>query len=139
MKDGERRIEFADEVSRLRYTIAKYKEHDKKRNNYIAHLIRQNETLVEKVKRLEKLTEQQHEEIDELIAAYDGAKPLIADPEHKAWVYELVKKAQQLKEARRIAGQLGRDNNQLKEKNKELADHISALEDIIKRLHNGNK
>lgn len=55
--DGIRYIQFQDEESRLRYLIDKYKKHDKKRNNYIAHLTRQNEQLLDKTKRLEALTE----------------------------------------------------------------------------------
>ncbi len=87
-----RYVEFMDEECRLRYLISKYKEHDKKRNRYIAHIENLYEQQRAKSKRLEALTERQHEEIEELMNAYDGAKPLIADKNHRAYVYELLKR-----------------------------------------------
>lgn len=100
--DGIQYIKFMNEECRLRYLIDKYKEHDKKRNRYIAHLLRMNDQQAEKIKRLEALSERQHEEIDELMDAYDGAKPLIADKAHRAYVYELIKRANEAKKNRRV-------------------------------------
>ena len=137
--DGIRYIQFQDEESRLRYLIDKYKKHDKKRNNYIAHLTRQNEQLLDKTKRLEALTERQHEEIDELIDAYNGAKPLIADKAHRAYVYELIKRSKESKKHKRAVEKLTAENSRLSEENKEYKDKIKALETIIKNLHNGKQ
>lgn len=137
--DGIRYIQFQDEESRLRYLIDKYKKHDKKRNNYIAHLTRQNEQLLDKTKRLEALTERQHEEIDELMDAYNGAKPLIADKAHRAYVYELIKRSNESKKNKRAVEKLTAENSRLSEENKELKEKIKALETIIKNLHNGKQ
>lgn len=137
--DGIRYIQFQDEESRLRYLIDKYKKHDKKRNNYIAHLTRQNEQLLDKTKRLEALTERQHEEIDELMDAYNGAKPLIADKAHRAYVYELIKRSNESKKNKRAVDKLTAENSHLSEENKELKEKIKALETIIKNLHNGKQ
>lgn len=138
-EEGLQYIEFQDELCRLRYTIAKYKEHDKKRNRYIAHLLRMNDQQAEKIKRLEALSERQHEEIDELMDAYDGAKPLIADKAHRAYVYELIKRANEAKKNRRVVEKLTTENTRLSEENKGLKDRVKALETIIKNLHNGTK
>lgn len=137
--DGIRYIQFQDEESRLRYLIDKYKKHDKKRNNYIAHLTRQNEQLLDKTERLEALTERQHEEIDELMDAYNGAKPLIADKAHRAYVYELIKRSNESKKNKRAVDKLTAENSRLSEENKELKEKIKALETIIKNLHNGKQ
>lgn len=137
--DGIQYIQFQDEESRLRYLISKYKEHDKKRNRYIAHLMRQNEQLLDKVKRLEGLTERQHEEIDELMDAYNGAKPLIADKAHRAYVYELIKRSKESTKNKRSVEKLTAENNRLSEKNKDYKERIIALETIIKNLHNGKQ
>ena len=137
--DGIRYIQFQDEESRLRYLIDKYKNHDKKRNNYIAHLTRQNEQLLDKTKRLEALTERQHEEIDELMDAYNGAKPLIADTTHRAYVYELIKRSNESKKNKREVERLTAENCRLSEENRDFKDRIKALETIIKNLHNGNQ
>lgn len=48
--DGIQYIKFMNEECRLRYLIDKYKEHDKKRNRYIAHLLRMNDQQAEKIK-----------------------------------------------------------------------------------------
>ena len=135
--DGIQYIKFVDEESRLRYIISKYKEHDKKRNGYIAHLMRQNEQLIEKNKRLEALTERQHEEIDELMDAYDGAKPLIAYKAHRAYVYELIKRANESTKNKRTVEKLTEENSRLSEENIGYKDRIESLETIIKNLHNG--
>lgn len=137
--DGIRYIQFQDEESRLRYLIDKYKKHDKKRNNYIAHLTRQNEQLLDKTKRLEALTERQHEEIDELMDAYNGTKPLIADKAHRAYVYELIKRSKESTKNKRAVDKLTAENSHLSEENKELKEKIKALETIIKNLHNGKQ
>lgn len=137
--DGIQYIQFQDEESRLRYLISKYKEHDKKRNRYIAHLMRQNEQLLDKVKRLEGLTERQHEEIDELMDAYNGAKPLIADKAHRAYVYELIKRSKESTKNKRSVEKLTAENNRLSEENKDYKERIMALETIIKNLHNGKQ
>lgn len=137
--DGIRYIQFQDEESRLRYLIDKYKKHDKKRNNYIAHLTRQNEQLLDKTERLEALTERQHEEIDELMDAYNGAKPLIADKAHRAYVYELIKRSKESTKNKRAVDKLTAENSHLSEENKELKEKIKALETIIKNLHNGKQ
>ena len=135
--DGIRYIQFQDEESRLRYLIDKYKKHDKKRNNYIAHLTRQNEQLLDKTKRLEALTERQHEEIDELMDAYNGAKPLIADKAHRAYVYELIKRSKESTKNKRAVDKLTAENSHLSEENKELKEKIKALETIIKNRQTG--
>ena len=135
--DGIQYIKFMNEECRLRYLIDKYKEHDKKRNRYIAHLLRMNDQQAEKIKRLEALSERQHEEIDELMDAYDGAKPLIADKAHRAYVYELIKRANEAKKNRRVVEKLTTENTRLSEENKGLKDRVKALETIIKNLHNG--
>lgn len=137
--DGIQYIKFMNEECRLRYLIDKYKEHDKKRNRYIAHLLRMNDQQAEKIKRLEALSERQHEEIDELMDAYDGAKPLIADKAHRAYVYELIKRANEAKKNRRVVEKLTTENTRLSEENKGLKDREKALETIIKNLHNGTK
>jgi len=137
--DGIQYIKFMNEECRLRYLIDKYKEHDKKRNRYIAHLLRMNDQQAEKIKRLEALSERQHEEIDELMDAYDGAKPLIADKAHRANVYELIKRANEAKKNRRVVEKLTTENTRLSEENKGLKDRVKALETIIKNLHNGTK
>ncbi|PWB05589.1 hypothetical protein EEL33_08860 [Muribaculaceae bacterium Isolate-037 (Harlan)] len=137
--DGIQYIKFMNEECRLRYLIDKYKEHDKKRNRYIAHLLRMNDQQAEKIKRLEALSERQHEEIDELMDAYDGAKPLIADKAHRAYVYELIKRANEAKKNRRVVEKLTTENTRLSEENKGLKDRVKALETIIKNLHNGTK
>lgn len=136
--DGIQYIKFMNEECRLRYLIDKYKEHDKKRNRYIAHLLRMNDQQAEKIKRLEALSERQHEEIDELMDAYDGAKPLIADKAHRAYVYELIKRANEAKKNRRVVEKLTTENTRLSEENKGL-NRVKALETIIKNLHNGTK
>lgn len=130
-------IEFPDELYRLRYTITKYKEHDKKRNRYMAHLQRMYEQQREKVKRLELLTERQHEEIDELIDAYNAAKPLIADKSHRAYVYELIKRSKDSSKNKQAAERLSAENDRLSKENRDLKDRVNALEAIIKNLHNG--
>ena len=137
--DGIRYIQFLDEKFRLRYLIDKYKAHDKKRNGYIAHLMLQNEQLSDKIKRLEALTERQHEEIDELMDAYNGAKPLIADKAHRAYVYELIKRSNESKKNKREMERLTVENRRLSEENRDFKDRIKALETIIKNLHNGNQ
>lgn len=137
--DGIQYIKFMNEECRLRYLIDKYKEHDKKRNRYIAHLLRMNDQQAEKIKRLEALSERQHEEIDELMDAYDGAKPLIADKAHRAYVYELIKRANEAKKNRRVVEKLTTENTRLSEENKGLKGRVKALETIIKNLHNGTK
>lgn len=137
--DGIQYIKFMNEECRLRYLIDKHKEHDKKRNRYIAHLLRMNDQQAEKIKRLEALSERQHEEIDELMDAYDGAKPLIADKAHRAYVYELIKRANEAKKNRRVVEKLTTENTRLSEENKGLKDRVKALETIIKNLHNGTK
>lgn len=137
--DGIQYIKFMNEECRLRYLIDKYKEYDKKRNRYIAHLLRMNDQQAEKIKRLEALSERQHEEIDELMDAYDGAKPLIADKAHRAYVYELIKRANEAKKNRRVVEKLTTENTRLSEENKGLKDRVKALETIIKNLHNGTK
>jgi hypothetical protein len=137
--DGIQYIKFMNEECRLRYLIDKYKEHDKKRNRYIAHLLRMNDQQAEKIKRLEALSERQHEEIDELMDAYDGAKPLIADKAHRAYVYELIKRTNEAKKNRRVVEKLTTENTRLSEENKGLKDRVKALETIIKNLHNGTK
>lgn len=130
-------IQFQNEECRLRYTISRFKEYDKKRNRYIAHLTRMNEQLSEKVKRLERLTERQHEEIDELMDAYNGAKPLIADKAHRAYVYELIKRANESSKNKRDVERLSTDNARLTDDNNNLRDRVKALETIIKNIHNG--
>lgn len=124
--DGIQYIKFMNEECRLRYLIDKYKEHDKKRNRYIAHLLRMNDQQAEKIKRLEALSERQHEEIDELMDAYDGAKPLIADKAHRAYVYELIKRANEAKKNRRVVEKLTTENTRLSEENKGLKDRVKS-------------
>lgn len=138
-----RYIGFQDEVCRLRYTIAKYKEHDKKRNQYMALLERTNKQLR---LQLEELVQRHREEIDEMVAAYNGAKPLIADPSHRAYVYELVehaaegsklkKKYENIKEEfKKLLDQ----NNRLKGQVQSLRESVEALENVIKSLRNGQQ
>lgn len=100
------------EVLRLRYTIAKFKEYDAKRKRYVAHLERLVEKYRARIKELEKLTERQHNEIDELINSYETARPLISNPEQKAYVFELVEKIGKLRDERT---QLKCENQQLRE------------------------
>ena len=130
-------IKFVSEECRLRYLVNRYKEHDRKRKRYI-------EELLAEIERLKKITEHQHEEIDELIDAYDNAKPLIQNPKQKAYIYELIKRSRESSNYRikcenlTIANkQLSDKNKKLKEKNTALTERIQALEEIIKRLHNG--
>lgn len=145
-EDGLQYIEFQNEECRLRYTIAKYKEHDKKRNRYMAHLERQNDRYRQRIESLEALTERQHEEIDELMDAYDGAKPLIADRSHRAYVYELLKRATEGSKLKRKCENIEEENKTLHNKNKRLKEHnqslkekVEALENVIKSLHNGKR
>ena len=128
--DKIRYIKFIDEVSRLRYLISKYKKHDSKRKEYI-------DELKEKVKSLEAVKERQKEEIDELIDAYNGAKPLIADKAHRAYVYELIKRSKDSQKNKRAVERLTAENCRLSEENKNYKDRIKALETIIKNIHNG--
>lgn len=130
-------IKFISEECRLRYLINRYKEHDKKRNRYI-------EELLAEIDRLKKLTERQHEEIDELIDAYDNAKPLILSPKQKAYIYELIKRSRESSNYKikcenltTANKQLSDKNKKLKEKNAALTERVQALEEIIKQLHNG--
>lgn len=130
-------IKFVSEECRLRYLVNRYKEHDKKRNRYI-------EELLAEIDRLKKLTERQHEEIDELIDAYDNAKPLILSPKQKAYIYELIKRSRESSKYRikcenltTANKQLSDKNKKLKEKNAALTERVQALEEIIKQLHNG--
>ena len=126
-------IGFPDEVSRMKYTIEKFKRYDSRRKNYIANLHQEIASLKEKVKSLESLTERQHEEIDELIDAYNCAKPLISDPKQKAYVYELIRRSREGKSDRKKAAQydaLAQENRNLREENK-------SLKQIIHNLHNG--
>lgn len=94
---------------------------------------------MDKTKRLEALTERQHEEIDELMDAYNGAKPLIADKAHRAYVYELIKRSKESTKNKRAVDKLTAENSHLSEENKELKEKIKALETIIKNLHNGKQ
>lgn len=131
-----------DELSRLRYLVAKYKEHDKKRTRYMNHLERINETYRNKIKEYEKLTERQHDEIDELIAAYDRAKPLIANPDQKAYVYELLERIKELKPYKAEYGRIAKRAESQEARIAELEEMVKALKENIKRLHkiqNGNK
>ncbi len=134
---GIRYIKFVDEESRLRYLIKKYKEHDRKRNRYIAHVENLFEQQKEKSKRLQALTEREHEEMDELMDAYDGAKPLIADMKHRAYVFELLKRSNESSKNKRKADKLEEEANNLRQENKDLKERIEALETIIKNQHNG--
>lgn len=79
---------FDDEVYRLRYIIAKFKEYDAKRKLYV-------QQLRQRIRELENLTEQQHLDMDALIEAYNCARPLIANPKEKATIYELIKRSRE--------------------------------------------
>lgn len=145
-EEGLQYIAFQDEECRLRYTIAKFKEYDKKRKRYIAHLERLIERYRQKIESLEALTERQHEEIDELMDAYDGAKPLIADRSHRAYVYELIKRANEARKLKRKCDNIEEENKTLHDKDKRQKEHIQslkekveALENVIKSLHNGKR
>ena len=145
-EEGLQYIEFQNEECRLRYTIAKFKEYDKKRKRYIAHLERMLGRNKQKIESLEALTERQHEEIDELMDAYDGAKPLIADRSHRAYVYELIKRANEASKLRRKCDNIEEENKTLHDKNERQKEHIQslkekveALENVIKSLHNGKR
>ena len=126
-------INFPDEISKLRYTIAKFKEYDKKRKRYLCHLENEIIRLKERVKELEGLTMRQHEEIDELIDAYECAKPLIADPKHKAYVYELVKRSREASRWRKQAEKV----DELRKEIADLKEQNKGLKTIIHNLHNG--
>lgn len=100
----------------------------------------------QKIESLEALTERQHEEIDELMDAYDGAKPLIADRSHRAYVYELIKRANEASKLKRKCDNIEEENKTLHDKNKRQKEHIQslkekveALENVIKSLHNGKR
>lgn len=137
--DGIRFIQFESEEARLRYIIAQFKKYDAKRKRHMAHLQNLNDRYRDRIKELEKLTEHQHEEIDTLIASYDGAKGLIQNPSQRAWVYELIKKANDGKQYKTERdGLIGR-TKQLQEQNKSLSERVKALEEIIKNLHNGKR
>ncbi len=126
-------IKYHNEECRLQYLVNRYKEHDRKRNRYI-------EELLAEIERLNQLTQHQHEDIDELIDAYENAKPLVQNPKQKAYIYELIKrsressnfksKCQNLTETNK---QLSDKNRKLKEKNTALTERIHALEEIIKK------
>lgn len=142
-ENGLQYIAFQDEECRLRYIIAKFKEYDKKRKHYIAHLEHLNERYRQKIESLEA---RQHEEIDELMNAYDGAKPLIADRSHRAYVYELLKRANEVSKLKRKCDNIEEENKTLHDKNKRLKEHVQslkekveALENVIKSLHNGKR
>lgn len=132
-------IQFESEEARLRYIIAQFKKYDAKRKRYLSYLQNQNDRYRNRIAELEKLTEHQHEEIDALMEAYDGAKGLIQNPSQKAWVYELIKKATDGKQYKTERdGLIGRIK-QLQEQNKSLSERVKALEEIIKNLHNGRR
>lgn len=76
----------------LERTIAAFKKYDAGRKNYIAEQERVIAQLRQRVADLEKLTEQQHEQIDDLIDAYDKANGMIDNTESKAYVKELLNK-----------------------------------------------
>lgn len=76
----------------LERTIAAFKKYDVGRKNYIAEQERVIAKLRQRVADLEKLTEQQHEQIDDLIDAYDKANGMIENAESKAYVKGLLDK-----------------------------------------------
>lgn len=135
--DGIKYIEFVDEESRLRYLIKKYKEHDRKRNRYITHVENLYEQQKGKSQRLQGIVERQHEEIQELMDAYNSAKPLIQDKNYKAYVYELLKRSNESSKNKRRADKLEEEAKSLRQENKDLKERIAALETIIKDKHNG--
>lgn len=76
----------------LERTIAAFKKYDAGRKNYIAEQERVIAQLRQRVADLEKLTEQQYEQIDDLIDSYDKANGMIDNAESKAYVKELLDK-----------------------------------------------
>lgn len=81
-----------ERIFALERTIAAFKKYDIGRKNYIAEQNRIIEQLRQRIVDLEKLTEQQHEQIDDLIDAYDKANGMIDNAENKAYVKELLDK-----------------------------------------------
>lgn len=78
--------------------------------------------------------------------AYDGAKPLIADRSHRAYVCELIKRANEARKLKRKCDNIEEENKTLHDKNKQQKEHIQslkekveALENVIKSLHNGKR
>lgn len=129
-------------VERLRFTIARYKEHDKKRKRYILNLMDEIENAKKRVKQLELLTERQHNEIDELIDAQENAKPLIANPNQKACVYKLLQRIEHLKPFASLYNKAMERCDRQELRIKELEELVKALQENIKTLHkiqNGNK
>lgn len=89
----------------LERTIAAFKKYDAGRKNYIAEQNRVIEKLRQRVAALEKLTEQQHEQIDDLIDAYDKANGMIDNAANKAYVKELLDKITLYRESTSIPQQ----------------------------------
>lgn len=143
---GSQYITFQNQECRLRYIIAKFKIYDNTRKQYLAYLERLNKQYEQKIESLEALTEHQHEEIDELMDAHNDAKPFIADQLHRAYVYELLKRATDAKRLKRKCDNIEEGNKTLHIKNKRLKEHaqslkekVEALENAIKLLHNGKR
>lgn len=132
-------IQFESEEARLRYIIAQFKKYDAKRKRHLAHLQTLNERYRNRIAELDKLTEHQHEEIDALIEAYDGAKGLIQNPSQKAWVYELIKAAAECKRLKGQCTALTNQNAQFQGRITRQKEKIEALEQVIKNLHNGKR
>lgn len=131
--NGSKRGNFSnfDEVTRLRYTIARFKEYDRKRKTYLRNLEHACENYRNKIKEYEALTERQHYEIDELMNAYENSKPLIDNPSQKAYVYELLHRIDYLKPFEKLYKEAVNECQSLNAR-------ITELEQLIKSLRADN-
>lgn len=130
-----------ERIYNLERTIAAFKKYDIKRKNYIAEQNRVIENLRKRITDLEKLTEQQHEQIDVLIDSYDKANGMKDNSANKAYVKKLLDEISLLKGTALLPKRILEDESQLNML-KELASLRHAtltMRTTIKRLNAENE
>ena len=130
------------ELQRLRNTIAKFKEYDKRRTKYLRSLEEQVNLITKANEQLNETLKQKEEDIENLLQVINDAKPLILHPKEKAYLYDLIMKVRGYKNLKQKADKVDRLNEEIRKHikdKKELKELNKALKQQIKILGNGNK
>lgn len=133
-----------DETAR-RYSliIRDFKAYDKKRKIYCRQIENQNNQLrnvnaelKDKVNNLNQDNVQLQAKIDELLEIISNAKPLIAHPTQKAYLYGLIDKAMQNNINQQKAARIPQLEAEIKSLKNEIKEHKEMIKELRQNIHN---
>lgn len=127
------------ELKRLRNTIAKFKEYDKRRTKYLRSLEEQVNLITKANEQLSETLKQKEEDVENLLEVISDAKPLIEHPKEKAYLFELIMKVRGYNNIRQKANKVDKLNEEIRKHikdKKELKEENKTLKQQIKILNN---